>query len=84
MLIIYATLILAIGILIGYFAGKTKEQKIQQTFEIDQETLAYLIERDNELWQLEKLGRSGQRHICPKLTELNSKRSVDQQYIYLN
>lgn len=84
MLIIYATLVLAIGILIGYYAGKTKGQKIQQTFEIDQETLAYLIERDNELWQLEKLERSGLRYICPKLTKLDFKSSVDQQHIYLN
>jgi hypothetical protein len=84
MLIIYAILVLATGLVIGYYAGKTKPERTKQTVQLDHDTLSYLIERDNELWELEKQERRQLRYICPKLKQLEAHGPVEQQYIYLN
>lgn len=57
------------GVAIGLSFQRIKRSRAANKVLIDVDTFQYLTERDNELWQLEKIERSKPRYISPQLAE---------------
>lgn len=84
MLIIYAIFLLGTGAAIGYCAARGGQRKTSEGVTLDKETFTYLVERDNELWEIEKTERSRLRYISPKLQSVAAENNESEPYIFMN
>ncbi len=71
MVFIFTFLVLFSGMTAGFFIGRQKPPGQNDEMVVDRETLNYLVDRDNELWELEKAARNKVRYISPDLIRPN-------------